>query len=197
VLLGHEGKVRATGRRFLRSGGDLKLYLESLYPGIRTEGFQPVEFKGARGRRPIVNFIWLAGDSPVSDPSSADLSKRGDVALYADISAEGSIASTHLVVLKFGAPAIAVTDTELDLQVTAIDGGANAVTLRTRIQHVARVRPSEFKWGTPNAVATDWSPETPAVRVRYGKSAEVRLTDKDHRTWKVVLHPDRMQGATG
>ena len=83
----------------------------------------------------------------------------------------------------------------LDLQVTATDGGEATVILRARIQHVALTPPTEFKWGTPNAVETAWSPETPPVRVRYGQSAEVRLTDQEHRTWKVVLHPDRMQGA--
>jgi hypothetical protein len=196
VLLDHEGKVRATGRRFLRSGGDLKLYLESLYPGIRTFGFQPTEFKGVHGRQAVVNFIWLAADSPVTDLSRADLSKRGNVALYADISGEGSTAQTHLVVLKFGSPAIAVTDTQLDLEVTAIDGGVDTVILRTRIQHVALVPASEFEFGKPNAVATAWSPDAPSVRVRYGKSVEVRLADRDHRAWKVVLHLDRMEEAS-
>jgi hypothetical protein len=37
VLLDREGKVQATGRRYLLGAGDLKLYLESLYPGIRTQ----------------------------------------------------------------------------------------------------------------------------------------------------------------
>ena len=50
VLLDREGKVQATGRRYLISQRDLKLYLESLYPGIRTDGFQPAEFKSDRGR---------------------------------------------------------------------------------------------------------------------------------------------------
>jgi hypothetical protein len=197
VLLDHEGKVLATGRRFSGSRGDLKLYLESLYPGIRTDSYQPVEFKGDQGRLAVVNFMWLTADSPVTDLSSADLSKRSDVVLYADVSGEGSTSSTTLVVLKFGSPAIAVDDAhDLDLQVTASDGGADTVVLRARIQHVARVRPPEFKWGTPNAVETAWSPETPPVHVRYGKSAEVRLIDQDHRVWKVVLHPGRMQGAS-
>jgi len=44
-------------------------------------------------------------------------------------------------------------------------------------------------------VETAWSPETPPVRIRYGESAEVQVTDQDHKTWKVALHPDRMQGA--
>jgi beta-lactamase regulating signal transducer with metallopeptidase domain len=193
VLLDREGKVLSTGRRFGNSRADLKLFLESLYPGIRTDGFQPTTLRDDRVRE--VNFMWLAADSPVTELSKADLSKRSDVALYADVIDEGSAAFTTLIVLKFGSPAIAVCDgKDLDLQVTATDAGADTVMLRARIQHVARARPLEY--GIPNAVESAWSPETPPVRVRYGKSAEVQVTDQDHKTWKVVLHPDRMQGAS-
>ena len=196
VLLDREGKVRATGRRYLLSQGDLKLYLESLYPGIRTDGFQATEFKSDHGRPAVVNFTWLAADSPVTDLSKANLSKRGDVVLYANISGDGTTAETTLVVLRFGSPSVAVCDDkDLDLQVTATDGGAGTVTLRARIQHVARAQPAEFEFGRPNAVDTAWSPKSPPLRVRYGKSAEVKVTDQDHKTWKVTLYPDRMQGA--
>jgi hypothetical protein len=41
----------------------------------------------------------------------------------------------------------------------------------------------------------DVPPESPPLRIRYGKSAEVKVTDQDHKTWKVTLYPDRMQGA--
>jgi hypothetical protein len=196
VLLDREGKVRATGRRYLLSQGDLKLYLESLYPGIRTDGFQATEFKSDHGRPAVVNFTWLAADSPVTDLSKANLSKRGDVVLYANISGDRTTAETTLVVLRFGSPSVAVCDDkDLDLQVTATDGGAGTVTLRARIQHVAQPQPAEFEFGRPNAVDTAWSPKSPPLRVRYGKSAEVKVTDQDHKTWKVTLYPDRMQGA--
>ena len=196
VLLDREGKVQATGRRYLISQRDLKLYLESLYPGIRTDGFQPTELKSDHGRPAVVNFMWLAADSPVTDLSKANLFKRGDVALYANISGEGTTAETTLVVLRFGSPSVAVCDDkDLDLQVTATDGGAGTVILRARIQHVARVQPAEFEFGRPNAVETAWSPESPPLRVPYGKSAEVKVTDQDHKTWKVTLYPDRMRGA--
>jgi hypothetical protein len=196
VLLSHEGKVLATGRRYSGSRGDMKLYLESLYPGIRTDGFQPTELRSDHGRPAVVNFMWLASNSPVTDLSKADFSKRSDVALYAVISGEGSTAETTLVVLKFGSPSVAVCDgKDLNLQVTATADGADTVMLRARIQHVARAQPAEFKFGTPNAVETAWPPESPPVRVRYGQSAEVQVTDQDHKTWKVALHPDRMRGA--
>jgi hypothetical protein len=193
VLLSHEGKVLATGRRYSGSQGDMKLYLESLYPGIRTDGFQPTELRSDHGRPAVVSFMWLAADSPVTDLSKADLSRRGDAALYAEIGGDGGTAETTLMVLKFGTPAVGVCDRkDLNLQVTATDGGAENVMLSARIQRVARVRPSEFEYGTPHAVETAWSPETPPVRVRYGNSAELQMTDQDNKTWKVVLHPDRM-----
>jgi hypothetical protein len=196
VLLDREGRVQATGRRYLGSRGDLKLYLESLYPGIRTDGFQPTELRSDHGRPAVVNFMWLAADSPVTDLSKADISKRSDVALYTEIRGEGTTTETTLVALKFGSPAIAVDDAQnLNLQVTATDGGADTVILRARIQRVARAQPAEFEFGTPNAVETAWSPETPPVRIRYGKSAEVQVTDQDHKSWNVVFHPNRMQGA--
>jgi hypothetical protein len=196
VLLSHEGKVLATGRRYSGSQGDMKLYLESLYPGIRTDGFQPTEMRSDHGRPAVVSFMWLAADSPVTDLSKADLSRRSDVALYAVIGGDGGTAETTLIVLKFGSPSVAVCDRkDLNLQVTAKDGGADTVILRAKIQHVARAQPAEFEYGTPNAVETAWSPETPPVRVRYGESAEVLVTDQDHKTWKVALHPDRMLGA--
>jgi hypothetical protein len=139
--------------------------------------------------------MWLAADSPVTDLSKANLSKRGDVVLYANISGEGTTSETTLVVLRFGFPSVAVCDDkDLDLQVTASDSGTGTVTLRARIQHVAQPQPAEFEFGRPNAVDTAWSPESPPLRVRYGKSAEVNVTDQDHKTWKVRLYPDRMQG---
>ena len=196
VLLSHEGRVLATGRRYSGSRGDMKLYLESLYPGIRSDGFQPTEMRSDHGRPAVVSFMWLAADSPVTDLSKADISRRSDVALYAVIGGDGSTAETTLIVLKFGAPSVAVCDNkDLNLRVTATDGGADTVVLRARIQHVARAPPADFEYGRPNAVETAWSPESPPVRVRFGKSTEVQVTDQDHNTWTVMLHPDRMQGA--
>lgn len=195
VLLDREGKVRATGRRYSGSQGDMKLYLESLYPGIRTDGFQPTELRSDHGRPAVVSFIWIAADSPVTDLSKADISRRGDAAFYAEIDGDGGTAETTLIVLKFGSPSVAVCDRkDLNLQVTATDGDADTVMLSARIQRVARVRPSEFEYGTPHAVESAWSPRTSPMRVRYGEPAELQVTDQDHKTWTVVLHPDRMQG---
>lgn len=196
VLLDRKGKVQATGRRYSGSEGDMKRYLESLYPGIRTDGFQTTELRSDHGRPGVVIFIWLAADSPVTDLSKVDLSKRANLALYAKIG-EGGGSETNLIVLKFGTPGVVVCDTKsLDLRVTAYDGGVDSVLLRAQIQRVARLPPAEFEFEKPNAVETDWPPESPSIRVRYGKSAQVRLLDQDGHDWKVELYPDRMQGAT-
>jgi hypothetical protein len=196
VLLDREGRVLSTGRRYLLGQGDLKVYLESLYPGIRTDGFQPTELRSNHGRPAVVNFTWLAVDSPVKDLAKADLSRRGDVALYANITGDGTTAETTLAVLHFGSPSIVVCDDkDLDLEVTATDGGAGTVIIRARVQQVTRPPSAEFEYGQPHAVAAAWSAESPPVRVRYGGSAEVPLTDQKHRTWKILLLPDRMSGA--
>jgi hypothetical protein len=183
VLLDREGRVKATGRRYILGQADLKLYLESLYPGIRTDGFQPTLLRSDQGRPAVVNFTWLAADSPVTDLARADSSKRANVAVYANISGQGTTAETTLVVLRFGSPLIAVCDVKsLDLQVTATDGGDDSVILRAKIQRVARVQPRDFEFGRPNAVEKAWSPESLPVRVGFGKSADVDVTDQDHNT---------------
>jgi hypothetical protein len=192
----HEGHVRATGRRYIASAGELKVYVESLYPGIRTEGFGGIEFKGDHYRIAVVNFTWLAPDSPITDLSQADLSKRGDVALYAEITGDGGTNETNLVVFKFGASAITVDDSrDLYLEVSGSSAGADAVALRARIQHVARTSATAFPTERPHPLENDWPLETPSIRVRYGDSAVVQLTDQDHKTWKVSLYPDRLSGA--
>lgn len=196
VLLDRAGRVQATGRRYSGSEADLKLFLESLYPGIRTDGFQSTELRSDHGRPAVVNYLWLAADSPVTDLSKADISKRSDVALYAEITGQGDTAETTLAVLIFGSPSVAVCDNkDLNLQVIATDGGTDTVILRIRIQRVVRAQPADFQFGRPSAVESAWPPVSPPVRVRFGESAEMQVTDQDHRTWKVVLHPDRVQGA--
>ena len=187
--------MKATGRRYVLGRADLKLYLESLYPGIRTDGFQPTLLRSDHGRPAVVNFTWLAADSPVTDLAAADSSKRANVAVYANVSGQGTTAETTLAVLRFGSPSVVVCDDKnLDLSITATEGAADTVILRAKIQRVARVRPADFEFGKPNAVDTAWSPESPPVLVRLGESADVQVTDQDHRTWRVSLHPDRMQG---
>jgi hypothetical protein len=196
VLLDREGHVRATGRRYIASAGELKAYVESLYPGIRTEGFGGAEFKGDHYRIAVVNFTWLAPDSPITDLSQADLSKRGDVALYAEITGDGGTNETNLVVFMFGSSAMTVDDSrDLFVEVTGRGGGADAVALRARIQHVVRTSTTAFATEMPHSLEKNWSLETPPIRIRYGDSAVVQLTDQDHKTWKVSLYPDRLRGA--
>lgn len=194
VLLDRDGKVLATGRRYSGSEGDMKRYLEGLYPGIRTDGFQSTELRSDHGRPGVVIFMWLAADSPVKELSKADVSNRADLAFYAKVG-EGGGSETNLIALKFGSSGVVVCDTKnLDLRVTATAGGADSVILRAQIQHVARMNPADFEFGKPNAVETAWPPESPPIRVRYGELAKVHLTDQDHHEWKVELYPDRLRG---
>jgi hypothetical protein len=143
-----------------------------------------------------VNFTWLAEDSPISDLTKADLSKRDDVVLYANISDDGDTNMTNLVVFKFGSSAVAVDDKRnLYLEVTGGNAGADMVALRARIEHVPRPSPTESRFETPIRLEKNWPLETPPIRIRYGRSAEVQVTDQEHKTWKVSLHPDHLRGA--
>jgi beta-lactamase regulating signal transducer with metallopeptidase domain len=197
VLLDRQGKVVKTGRRVGMSGRDLHLYLESLYPGMRTDGFQATTVHGEHGQWADVNFLWLAADSPVTDPSKADLSARDALLLYADVIGEGMTRPSEWMALKAGSPAVTVCSLKnpfgvVHVQVTAVEIGADTVDVRVRIQHVPLPTAAE----NPAALETAWSPESAPVRAPYGGSADVQVTDQNGKTWKVVLHPERLKGAT-
>jgi hypothetical protein len=196
VLLDRQGKVVKTGRRIGMSGRDLQLYLESLYPGMRTDGFQATTIRGEHGQWADVNFLWLAADSPVTDPSKADLSGRDALLLYADVIGEGMTRPSEWMALKAGLPAVTVCSLKnpfgvVHVQVTAVEVGADAVAVRVRVQHVPLPTTAEIA----DAVETAWSPESAPVRAPYGGSAEVQVTDRNGKAWKIVLHPERLTGA--
>jgi beta-lactamase regulating signal transducer with metallopeptidase domain len=193
VLLDRQGRVLQTGRRVVMSGRDIQLYVESLYPGIRTDGVQITTVQGEHGRSADVGFVWLAADSPVTDPSRADLTARGAVLLYADVVGEGMTRPTELLALKVGSPAVTVCSLKnpfgvVHVQVEAVDLGAEAVTVRVRVQHLPLPTTAEI----PDALETAWPPESSPVRASYGGSAVVQVTDQNQKTWKVVLHPERV-----
>ena len=52
VLLGHDGKVQATGRRYSGSQADMKRYLESLYPGSEPKASSPQNSEVTTAGRP-------------------------------------------------------------------------------------------------------------------------------------------------
>ncbi|HWX28366.1 MAG TPA: M56 family metallopeptidase [Steroidobacteraceae bacterium] len=196
VLLDRQGRVLKTGRRIGMSGRDLYLYLESLYPGMRTDGFQATTIQGEHGQWADVNFVWLAADSPVTDPAKADLSGRDALLLYADVVGEGMTRPSEWMALKAGSPALTVCSLKnpfgvVHVQVTAVKIGADAVDVRVRIQHV----PLPATAVMPQALETAWSPESAPVRAPYGGSADVEVTDQNGKAWKIVLHPERLRGA--
>ena len=197
VLLDRQGKVLTTGRRVGMSGRDVQLYVESLYPGIRTDGFQATMIHGEHGQwAPEVNFVWLAADSPVTDPSKVDLSGRNALLVYADVIGEGMTRPTELLALKAGSPAVTVCSLKnpfgvVHVQITPVEIATDAVTLRVRLQHVPLSATAEI----PYALESAWSPESAPARAPYGGSADVEMTDQNGKTWKIVLHPDRLMGA--
>jgi beta-lactamase regulating signal transducer with metallopeptidase domain len=193
VLLDRQGKVLKTGRRVAMSGRDVQLYVESLYPGIRTDGFQPTTVHGEHGQWADVGFVWLAADSPVTDPSKADLSGRNALLLYTDVIGEGMARSSELLALKVGSPAVTVCSLKnpfgvVHVQVTAVEIGADAASVRIRVQHAPLRTTAEI----PDAIQTAWSPESALVRAPYTGSTDVQVIDQNGKTWKIVLHPERL-----
>jgi hypothetical protein len=197
VLLDRQGKVLKAGRRIVMSGRDIQLYIESLYPGIRTDGVQITTIQGERGQWADVGFVWLAADSPVTDPSRADLSRRSDLILYADVVGEGMRRPSELLVLKFGSPAVSVCSLKnpfgvVHVQVTAAESGREAVAVRVRIQHAPLRTTAEV----PDALETAWSPASAPILAPYGGSTEMQVADQNGKTWKIVLHPERLRART-
>jgi hypothetical protein len=148
---------------------------------------------GEHGQGADVAFLWLAADSPVTDPSQADLSGRNALLLYADVIGEGATRSTERVALKAGSPAVTVCWLKnpfgvVHVQVTAVEIGADAVTVRVRVQHAPLPVTAEI----PNALETAWSPESAPVRAPYGGSADIQVPDQNGKTWKIELHPERL-----
>jgi beta-lactamase regulating signal transducer with metallopeptidase domain len=198
VLLDRQGKVLETGRRVLMSGADLRLFLESVYPGIKTDGFQATVVHGKPGQRADVAFTWLAADSPLADPSQADLSGRDALLMYADVIGEGMTRPSDLVALKLASPEVTESSLKnpfgvVHVQLTAVEIGADAATVRVRVHHALLPSTAE----TADVPGTAWQAESASVRVPYGASAAVQVTDQDGKAWKIVLHPERLGSARG
>jgi hypothetical protein len=196
VLLDRQGRVLKTGRRVVMSGRDIQLYVESLYPGIRTDGVQVTTIHGEHGQWADVGFVWLASDSPVTDPSKADLSGRNALLLYADVIGEGMTRPSETMALKIGSPAHTVCSLRnpfgvVHVQVTAVEIGADTVTVCVLLQHVPLPATAEI----PDALETAWSPESAPVHALYGGSADAEVTDQNGKTWKIVLHPERLRAS--
>jgi beta-lactamase regulating signal transducer with metallopeptidase domain len=215
VLLDRQGNVMKTGRRVVDSAADVKVYIESMYPGIKTAEFSaetihPAKMQTGRSELPYVNFVWLADDSPVTSVSLADLSKRKDLFLYADVNDGGRTTYTQLAAMTWGSPTVINESPYFNpqmikyIEVTAADAGADAVALRVRSQPLvlgldAQQMAQQVARGTepkiPDANPSAWSPETAPIRVPYGESGHIDITDRDGHQWSIVLHPARLKRA--
>jgi beta-lactamase regulating signal transducer with metallopeptidase domain len=193
ILLDRQGKVLTSGRRIVNSGNDIKLNIESLYPGVKTDRLQIMTLVGPRGQRPAISFVWLAADSPVTDPMKADFSKQPDVLIYADVTSGGRTFYTQMLALSFGSSgktqcALRNPFGVVWLQVAVDKGDSAAATVRIRAQHL----PLPASESIPGPVENAWSQESPPVRAVYGGSSETQIIDAEGRKWDIVLHTDRL-----
>jgi len=196
VLLNRQGEVIRTGRRVVDSVWDEKLYLESLYPGIKTAEVQTSAIHDDKDQEGDVAFVWLAKDSPVTDPSAADFSKRKDLVVFADVSKEGELGVTNMLVLDYGSTALGVSARAnpygvAHLQITAQKAEADSADLDVRLQHA----PLGIDGVPHDPLETAWPGATTRVRVPIGSSGTVQLRDQDQNIWNVVLYADRLKGS--
>lgn len=196
VLLDTQGKVLTAGRRVVNSAADIQLNIQSLYPGIKTGHLQLVTFQGPRGQRPDLAFVWLAADSPVTDPAKADFSRQPDVLMYADVSNGSETFYTQMLALNFGSTgttgcALRNPFGVVYLRVALDKGAANAAVVRMRWQHMP-LPAGEY---IPDPAEDSWSAQSAPLRAVYGGSSQTQFTDTDGKRWNIVLHTDRMTHA--
>jgi hypothetical protein len=194
ILLDTQGKVLITGRRVVNSADDVRHNIESLYPGIKTDRFQVVALTGPRGQEADVCFVWLAADSPLTDPSKADFSKQPDVLIYADVISEGKTFYSQMLALNFGSSGTTVSALRnpfgvVHLQLAVSEGDADAASVRIRAQQM----PLPASEAIPQANETAWSPQSAPVSAPYGGSSEMRVIDANGKKLTIVLHADRLK----
>jgi len=84
------------------------------------------------------------------------------------------------------------------IEVTAADAGADAVALRLRSQkivlglnavQIAQQVAGGVHTKIPDPNPSAWSSETAPIRVPYGESGQIDMTDPNGHKWSIVLHP--------
>ena len=109
---------------------------------------------------------WLGEDSPVTNRSALDFSKRDDVLVFAQILRNEKYYDTAATPLNFGVPA-ATTLGNVHYQLKAISSGKNAIAVQLNINSGAD--PSE-------SPSDSWT--SPVVRVGYGDQVSMQLPDR-------------------
>lgn len=195
ILLDRQGKVLTTGRRAVNSKFDVKLNIESQYPGIKTDQWQGVALTGPKGEEADVSFVWLAADSPITDPSKADFAQQPDVLIAADVSSGDKTFYTQMLALNFGGSGVTLCALGnpfgvVYLQLAVAESDTDAAAVRIRAQHL----PLPDSEAIPDADATAWSPQSAPVRALYNApSTPIDITDSNGNQWTIVLHTDRMK----
>ena len=199
ILFGRDGRVWAIGRGFDEGSRLLTGEIEARFPGIKVSAStQPtlnnVNCLGAtpaERQRLHVLCVWLAADSPITDQSKVDLSRRPDVFLAAELETDLGAHIRMPVSLNFGTWAawygVDCTIYRLlgpcDLRFAAHDGGGNQVELTVGQQ-------------SPGEKDITLVPEG-TVRVSYGGEETVRFTDREGHSLRIKLRPIRLGLTSG
>jgi len=182
-----------------RAAADMPGEIEARFPGIKVSAsteptLNNVDCLGAtpaERQRLHVLCVWLAADSPITDQSKVDLSRRPDVFLAAELETDLGAHIRMPVSLNFGTWAawygVDCTIYRLlgpcDLRFAAHDGGGNQVELTVGQQ-------------LPGEQDITLVPEG-TVRVNYGGEETVRFTDREGHSLRIKLRPIRLGLTSG
>jgi hypothetical protein len=180
--------------------------IEARYPGIAVGPQMGLRVNTENGDRAWLQFLWLAPDSSVTDLSQIDMAKRADLLVTAQAYRDRGFfrIKPTVIPVRFGEPGVGevqalsplnpvdlhlppgvrVLMRGVQVQVTAVNVGANTVDLQLRIRSLKR--------GSPAPEPNDWLPESQTVRVGYGQSAEVQMDDGSQQPLHLTLAAEHL-----
>jgi beta-lactamase regulating signal transducer with metallopeptidase domain len=181
VLLDRAGKVLGAGRLQFTNSYVLSRYLEAIYPGTKVQDYSGGPVVNAKGERATVSFLWLAPDSPVTDLSRVDATKRSDVFLTVTLTTADNPYPLEIpMALKYGVPTMANGSGALQLQAVATDASASYVDIEMQL------------YSNDSTAALSWAPNAPKLRIDYGTDASMTFQDEKKRSWRVAIRPERL-----
>jgi hypothetical protein len=179
MLLDRRGRIWGDGKS--SDWQTVSSEILALYPGITVGAGRGRSIKTATGAPVRFWLLWLGEDSPVTDRSAIDFSKRDDVLVYAQISRNGEHWGTTATPLNFGVPGVS-NFAYVPFQIKATSAGPSAVELQVAIEPVP---------GGSRSATAAWT--SALVTVAYGDHVSIQLPVRNGQMLSVVLRPEHLR----